>query len=94
MIKELAEAIKTFTPQQWGAVTTIVAGCIGSWAYINNKFADREISEQTLDQVISIDSKLMAIISTQYNPEQATLIKKSAAEFEEQMRKYRASKNK
>lgn len=92
MIKEIAEAIKTFTPQQWGVVATIIAGCIGSWAYINNKFADRETSDKILDNVIAIDSKLTAIINTQYTPDQASVIRQSAAEVEEQMRKYRNSK--
>lgn len=94
MIKDLAEAIKTFTPQQWGVVATIIAGSITGWLWLNNKFADRDTSDKILDNVIAIDSKLTAIINTQYTIEQQKIIEKSASEVEKQMRRYNDTKTK
>lgn len=93
MIKDLAEAIKTFTPQQWGVVATIIAGCITGWLWLNNRFAQKDTTDLVLNHVISIDSKISAIINTQYTEDQKKAIEKSAAEFERIMRLYHQSKN-
>lgn len=94
MIKELAEAIKTFTPSQWGVIATIIGGTIGAWAWIDNRFADKNTSEMILNHLITIDSKITAVITSQYKPEQIKEINDNAAKLEEQMRKYLEIKNK
>lgn len=95
MIKELAEAIKTFTPQQWGVVATIIAGSIGGWIWLHKTFAQHETTEAILDQLISINSKVHGVINTQYTEDQKKAIDKSAADFEKIMRLYHQSlKNK
>lgn len=88
MIKELAEAIKSFSPQQWGVVATLIAGTFGAWYFIEERFAKKDPQEKILNHLISIDSKISAIITTQYDEKQIETINKAAARFEENFRKY------
>lgn len=88
MIKEFAEAIKTFTPQQWGMVVAIVSGCYGVYQWMENRYAEKQMAELILKNVISIDSKITAVITTQHSEEEIKKINESAAKFEEQMERY------
>lgn len=95
MIKELAEAIKTFTPQHWGVMAAIIAGTMSSWLWLNKTFAQRESTEQMLELIITINSNLHGVISTQYTEDEKKAIDKSAAEYEKILRLYLKSlKNK
>lgn len=89
MIKEFAEAVKTFTPSQWGVMATIICGTIGSWAWVNNHFAEKSTTEKILDHLISIDSKLTAVITTQHSDAEVKIINETAAELEKHLKKYK-----
>lgn len=93
MIKELAEAIKTFTPQQWGMVVAIISGCYGVYQWMEDRYAERQMAEKTLNHVISIDSKITALITTRHNDEEIKKINEIASKLEEQMKKYLETKN-
>jgi len=93
-IKAFAEAVSTFKPEQWAVIVTIVAGGIGGFTWVENRYAKRDTSEMALEHLIRIDSKISAIITTQYSPEQVALIEKNAKMYEEQMRRYMESKKK
>ena len=88
MIKDLVEAFKTFTPNQWGMVTTIVCSLFASWVWIDNRFADRQTTERILNHLISIDSKITAVITTNRSDDEIKKINENAAKIEEQLRKY------
>lgn len=94
MIKELIEAIKTFTPQQWGMVAAIIVGCYGVYQWMENRYAEKQMAELILKNVISIDSKITAVITTQHNEEEIKKINEAAVKFEEQMIKYLGTRNK
>lgn len=94
MIKDLFEAFRTFTPNQWGMVTTIVCGLFAAWVWVDNRFADRHTTEMILNHLIAIDSKLSAVITTNNSDEQIKKINENAAKIEEQLRKYLELKNK
>lgn len=94
MIKELVEAIKTFSPSQWGIMATIVAGTFSSWMWLDNRFANRDTAEMILNHLIAIDGKVSALINTGNSPERIKEINEAAAKSEEQMRKYLELKNK
>jgi hypothetical protein len=93
-MKELLEAIRTFSVQQWLVVFAIIGCGYSGYNWVENRYAKRDTAEMALDHLIRIDGKISAIITTQYTPEQAALIEKNAKMYEEQMRRYRESKKK
>ncbi len=91
-MKEIIEVLKSFNPKQWAAMIAIVGICIGAYSWIETRYARQESADMILENLISIDSKLSAIITTQFNKEQIEKIQESAELYEKHMRRYRDEK--
>jgi hypothetical protein len=91
-VEALFDALRTFTAKQWMAVITIAGGCIAAYTWVENRYASKETEEMILQNIIRVDSKISALISTQYSQEQIEKIDKSAKHYEEQMRRYMDAK--
>lgn len=89
MIKEVFDTLKSFNGKQWAAMVALVAGSISAFAWLENRYASKDTADMILENLIVIDSKISAIITTQYSKEAIEKIGESAKEFEAQMRRYR-----
>jgi hypothetical protein len=89
MIKDIFDTLKSFNGKQWAVMSAILAGSISAYAYIENRYASKDTADMILENLIVIDSKISAIITTQYTKEQIDKIGESAKIFEAQMRRYR-----
>ncbi len=87
-IKDVIDAVKGFSGAQWAAIFAIVGMGIYGYSWMENRYANKDVADRTLDHVIRVDSKISGIITTQYSKEQAADIFKSAKDHEDQMRKY------
>lgn len=87
-LKEVIEIAKEFSGAQWAAIIAIIGSGIYGYNWIENRYAHKDNVEQLLEHVVRIDSKLSALIATQYSEEQVQKINKSAQEFEKHLREY------
>lgn len=90
--KEIIDVIKEFSGAQWTAIISIVGAGIYGYTWIETRYAHKDKVDQVLENVIRVDSKISALITTQYSPEQIEKINKSAQLYEEQMLRYSESK--
>lgn len=90
--KEIIDVVKAFSGAQWTAIIGIVSAGIYSYTWIEDRYAHKDKVDQVLENVIRVDSKISALITTQYSPEQIEKINKNAQLYEEQMRRYSESK--
>lgn len=87
-IKDVIDAVKGFSGSQWAAIVAIVGMGLYGFTWMENRYANKDVSDRTLDHVISIDSKISGLIQTQFTDEQAAKINQSAANYEKQLRLY------
>jgi hypothetical protein len=92
MIEEILNVFKSFNPRQWAAMFAIVGLCITGYAWVESRYASRDSTDMILENLIAIDSKLSAIITTQFNKEQIKIIEENARVYQEQMQRYRDEK--
>lgn len=91
-MKEIIDVIKSFSGAQWAAIIAIITSGIYAYNWVEGRYAHRESVDRVLEHVIIIDSKISAIINTQYTPEQIAKINENSRLYEEQLRRYAASK--
>lgn len=91
-IKEVVDIAKEFSGAQWAAIIAIVSSGIYGYNWIENRYAHKDQVELVLENVIRVDSKISALITTQYTPEQIEKINQNARLYEEQMRRYLETK--
>lgn len=91
-LKEIIDIAKSFTGSQWAAIISIVSAGIYGYNWIENRYAHKDKVDQLLEHVIRIDSKISALINTEYPQEKIEKIYKNAQLYEENLRKYSESK--
>lgn len=91
-LKEIIDIAKEFSGAQWAAIIGIISAGIYAYNWVEERYAHQDKVEQVLENVIRVDSKISALITTQYSQEQIEKINKSAQLYEEQMRRYSESK--
>jgi len=92
-MNDLLEILKNFSAKQWAAIITLIVSCFTGVAWVENRYASKDSADMILDNLISLDSKLSAIIDTQFNKEEIEKIKHTAELYKVQMTRYREEKN-
>lgn len=87
-MKEILDVLKSFNTKQWAAVVAIVGGCLSAFAWVESHYASKDTTDMILENLITIDSKLSAIITTQFTKEEIDKIQENARLYEQQMRRY------
>jgi hypothetical protein len=87
-LKEIIDISKQFTGAQWAAVISIIGAGIYGYNWVEDRYAHKDSVELVLENIIRVDSKISALITTQYTPEQIDKINQNAKLYEDQMRRY------